>query len=336
MKKLSLLLSLLLSLNVNAQNDLVVLKDKWLQYTDAANSLYHHLSNQAYKLLDQREERMAELQTISGWKKRQEFIRKTLLDIVGPFPEKTPLNPKIVRTIDKGTYKVEHIIYESLPGFYVTSSLYIPESLKKNKKAPAIIYCSGHSVEGYRSPVYQHVILNLVKKGFIVFAFDPVGQGERLEYYDPNTGKSVIGGPTSEHSYPGAQAFLTGSSQARYMIWDGIRAVDYLLTRKEVDPSRIGITGRSGGGTQSAYIAAFDGRIYATAPENYLTNYTRLLQTIGPQDAEQNLFNIISRGLDHPDFLIVRAPKPAMMITTTGDMFSIQGAKETESEVARI
>jgi len=84
------------------------------------------------------------------------------------------------------------------------------------------------------------------------------------------------------------------------------------------------------------YIAAFDDRIYATAPENYLTNYTRLLQTIGPQDAEQNLFNIISSGLDHPDFLIVRAPKPAMMITTTGDMFSIQGAMETESEVARI
>ena len=120
------------------------------------------------------------------------------------------------------------------------------------------------------------------------------------------------------------------------MIWDGIRAVDYLLTRKEVDPARIGITGRSGGGTQTAYIAAMDDRIYAAAPENYLTNYTRLLQSIGPQDAEQNLFNIIQRGLDHPDFLIVRAPRPALMITTTGDMFSIQGAAETEKEVAGI
>jgi hypothetical protein len=79
-----------------------------------------------------------------------------------------------------------------------------------------------------------------------------------------------------------------------------------------------------------------DDRIYAAAPENYLTNYTRLLQSIGPQDAEQNLFNIIQRGLDHPDFLIVRAPKPALMITTTGDMFSIQGAIETEKEVAGI
>jgi len=146
----------------------------------------------------------------------------------------------------------------------------------------------------------------------------------------------MVGGPTREHSYPGAQAFITGSSQAMYMIWDGIRAVDYLTSRKEVDPSRIGITGRSGGGTQSAYIAAFDDRILAAAPENYITNYTRLLQSIGPQDAEQNLFNIIIQGLDHPDFLIVRAPKPALMITTTGDMFSIQGAVETEKEVSGI
>jgi len=163
-----------------------------------------------------------------------------------------------------------------------------------------------------------------------------VGQGERLEYFDTKSGKSIVGGPTREHSYPGAQAFLTGSSQAMYMIWDGIRAVDYLLTRSEVDPARIGITGRSGGGTQSAYIAAFDNRILAAAPENYITNYRRLLQTIGPQDAEQNLFNILSRGLDHPDFLIVRAPKPALMITTTNDMFSIQGAMETEKQVSEI
>ncbi len=308
----------------------------WLEYSDAPNSLYHHLSDQAYDYLKQRASKISELQTLADWQQRQKQIRETLTDIVGPFPDKTPLNAVIVRTIDKKSYRIEHIIYESQPRFYVTSSLFIPAGIRKNRKTPAVIYCSGHSAEGYRSAVYQHVILNLVKKGFIVFALDPVGQGERLEYYDPKTGKSVVGGPTREHSYPGAQAFITGSSQALYMIWDGVRAVDYLMTRKEIDPARIGITGRSGGGTQSAYIAAIDDRICATAPENYLTNYTRLLQTIGPQDAEQNIFNLIYRGLDHPDFLIVRAPKPALMITTTRDMFSIQGAIETEKEVARI
>ena len=332
----SLLSLMLLNNNINGQEETDVIKDRWIEYSDASNSLYNYLKDQAVLLLKQREQKVSEVQSPESWKKRQDYITATLLDIVGPLPGKTPLNPKIIRTIFRDRYRVEHIIFESQPGFYVTSSLYIPSGVKKGKKTPAVIYCSGHSVEGYRNSVYQHVILNLVTKGFIVFAFDPVGQGERLEYFDASSGKSSIGGPTSEHSYPGAQAFIAGSSQAKYMIWDGIRAVDYLLSRKEVDPARIGITGRSGGGTQAAYIAAMDGRIYAAAPENYLTNFTRLFQTIGPQDAEQNLTGFILRGLDHPDFLIVRAPRPALMITTSGDMFSIQGAIETEKEVSDI
>ncbi|HZK60627.1 MAG TPA: acetylxylan esterase, partial [Anaerovoracaceae bacterium] len=319
----------------NAQNELNVIRDNWLKYSDAPNSLYHYLTGQAYDLLKERSSAVSGLGSLSEWQQRQRWIKESLLDIVGPFPEKNPLNAKVLRVVEKDGYRIEHIVYESQPGFFVTSSLFVPGGLKKRTLAPAVIYCSGHSAEGYRSAVYLHIIVNLVKKGFIVFAFDPVGQGERYEYLDTATGKSLISG-IGEHSYSGVQAFITGSSQARYMIWDGIRAVDYLLTRKEVDPARIGITGRSGGGTQSAYIAAMDDRIYAAAPENYLTNFTRLLQTIGPQDAEQNMFNIVSRGLDHPDYLIVRAPKPALMITTTRDMFSIQGVLETEKEVSRI
>jgi hypothetical protein len=320
----------------DGQKELDVINSYWLQYSDAPNSLYHYIADQAYDLLALRSGKIAKLTSLSDWQQRQKWISETLLDIVGPFPEKTPLNARILRTIERDSFRVEHIVYESQPGFFVTSSLFIPGGIRKNRKAPAVIYCSGHSNDGYRSDVYQHVILNLVEKGFIVFAFDPVGQGERLEYYNPETKKSIVGGPTTEHSYPGTQAFITGSSEARYMIWDGIRAIDYLVTRKEVDPERIGITGRSGGGTQSAYIAAMDERIYAAAPECYITNFTRLLQSIGNQDAEQNLFNEIIRGIDHADLLSVRAPKPALMITTTRDFFSIQGAMETENEVSLI
>lgn len=316
------------------QEDLPIIQGHWLRFSDASNSLYHYLAAQSFDLLDKRADQVAALVSLSDWKERQQSLRKTLNDIVGPFPEKTPLQAKVVKTVNKADYKMEQVIYESQPAFYVTSSIFIPNGLKG--KAPAIIYCSGHSADGYRGAVYQHVILNLVKKGFIVLAFDPVGQGERLQYFDPTTGKSTVGGPTHEHSYPGAQAFVAGNSQARYMIWDGIRSVDYLLSRKEVDPDRIGITGRSGGGTQSAYIAAFDERIKAVAPENYITSFTRLFESVGPQDAEQNFFNGIKRGIDHADLLEVRAPKPALMITTTRDAFSIQGARETAKEVARV
>lgn len=332
-----LMLQFALSLNpASAQSPTDVVRDKWLMFGNNTDILYNHMAGEAIDLLRERSETVSDIRTPAGWIERQHFIEETLSSLMGPFPEKNPLNAKVIKVIQKDGFRIEHVIFESQPGFFVTSSLFIPDKVKKNRKTPAVIYCSGHSEEGYRSRVYLHVILNLVKKGFIVFAFDPVGQGERLEYYDPATGKSAVGGPTREHSYPGAQAIISGSSQAYHMIWDGIRAVDFLLERREIDPERIGITGRSGGGTQAAYIAAFDKRIYAAAPENYITNYTRLLQSIGPQDAEQNLFNLIREGLDHPDFLIVRAPKPALMITTSEDMFSIQGAIETEKEVSGI
>lgn len=317
-----------------AQEDLQVLNKNWLHFSDAPTSMYRHFSTLAFEQLQERREKIASLETVQDWQQRQEELKGKFAKVLSPFPDKTPLRPQVTKKIEKTNFTVEHIVYESQPGFYVTSSLYLPKG--KRGKLPAIIYCSGHAPEGYRSETYQHVIQNLVNKGFAVFAFDPVGQGERLEYPAEEAGKSILGGPTKEHSYPGAQAFISGRSQAWFMIWDGIRAVDYLLTRKEIDSQRIGITGRSGGGTQASYIAAVDERIYAAAPENYITSFQRLIETNGPQDAEQNFLHGIAEGLDHADLLAVRAPKPALMITTTRDIFNIQGARETYKEVARI
>src|SRR5450759_3684677 len=178
----------------------------WIQFSDAPNSLYHYLAGQAYPLLEKRVSVVASLHSLGDWQKRQEWLRNTLKDVVGPFPPKNPLNATITRTINKDGFKAEHIVYESQPGFYVTSSIFIPDGLKG--KAPVVIYCSGHSGNGYRG--YQTQILNLVKKGFIVFAFDPVDQGERLEYFDPQTNKPKSGGSDSWHSFSGAQALITG------------------------------------------------------------------------------------------------------------------------------
>ncbi len=316
-----------------AQKEYNVLQNWFLLRSDD-NGLFRHLLQQSTNYLEKRTKTIAQINTLNDWKKRQQWAKKTLLEAIGPFPERTPLNAKTLRVIHKMGYRVEHILFESQPGFYVTSTLFIPEPL--TGKAPGIVYCSGHSPTGYKAAPYQQVLLNLVQKGFIVLAFDPVGQGERLEYLDEQTGKSKVGSPTREHDMPGPQTFITGSSQARYMMWDGIRAVDYLLSRPEVDPARIGMTGRSGGGTQTAFIGALDDRILATAPECYITNFTRLLQALGPPDAEQNLPNIIGKEFDEPDFLIARAPKPTLMITTLNDYFNHQGSRDTYTEVSRI
>jgi cephalosporin-C deacetylase-like acetyl esterase len=304
----------------------------WKYYGDMSNSLYEHLYTVASRQLNDRQAVLSSLKTKDDWIQRQCHIRETLVKIVGSFPEKTPLNPVITGKIRKDGFVVEKLYFESRPGCYVTAALFVPSGGKKKK--PAILYCSGHSEMAFRHDSYQKCILNFVKKGFVVLAFDPFGQGERYQYFDVE-GKTVFGA-THEHAYPGTQSFLSGLSPANYFIWDGIRALDYLISRREVDPLRIGVTGRSGGGTQSAYIAAMDERVAAAASECYLTSFDLLLRSHGPQDAEQNLMHALKEGFDMGDLIEVRAPKPFLMVSTTRDIFSIQGARDVFREAQHI
>ena len=324
----SIIIILVLSTNNGmCQNELDVIHNNWIKYSDASNSLYQHLSLEATKLLQKRADENLKIKNIKGWEKHQKETLNKLWDVLGAFPEKTPLNAKITGTVQKSGYRIENIIFESLPKYYVTASIFIPDQIQK--PSPAILFCSGHSSGVYRLPGYQMPLLNLVKKGFIVLAIDPAGQGERLQYYSPETKASVIGSSTREHSYPSAQVFISGKSIARYFAWDGIRAIDYLVSRPEVDPKRIGVHGLSGGGTQTAYISALDDRVLASAPAGYITSLQRLIESEGVQDGEQNFYHGISRGIDHLDFLEIRAPKPTLIMATTLDFFSIQGARET-------
>jgi dienelactone hydrolase len=312
--------------NSFAQEDLSVF-GYWKFYEGApAASLYRHMYQQATDQLEKRRKAVRTLQTKSDWQRRQTLVRQQLAEAMGPFPTKTPLNPVITGTLERDDFKVEKLYFESRPGFFVTAALFLPKN--KPGKLPAILYCSGHSANGFRSDVYQHTILNYVKKGFVVLAFDPIGQGERRQYLDTPDKSS----PTKDHSYSGTQTFVAGMPPANYFTWDGIRAMDYLLTRPEVDPARIGITGRSGGGTQTAYLAALDDRILAAAPECFITTTDKLWQANGPQDAEQNLSGFLAKGLDFPDLIEVRAPKPTLLVSTTRDMFPIQGVRDTYSE----
>ncbi|MCB0665153.1 MAG: acetylxylan esterase [Saprospiraceae bacterium] len=307
---------------VPAQEDFDVF-NYWQHLPDPSETLYRQLLGKANEQLSSRK---AEINSLNSNEKkfaRQQIVKEKLKRMLLPQWEKTPLNTRIAGAIDRTGYRVEKIIFESFPGYPVSAAIFLP---KLQGPMPAILFCSGHSNEGFRSPVYQHMILNYVKKGFIVLAFDPVGQGERNQYFLENGSKRF--GPTHEHSYVGNQIFMSGISPAQYFVWDGIRAIDYLVSRPEVDKERIGVTGRSGGGTQTAYLMAVDDRILAAAPECYMTTFEYLLDSKGPQDAEQNILHFLAEGLDLPDLIEVRAPRPTMMVTTTRDIFSIQGARE--------
>lgn len=307
-----------------------VIKDifpQWRYIQSNGQSLYGSLADKALLRLDERKQQINALQSEKSWTDRQQQIKKTYAQVLGAFPKKTPLNTVVTGIVKNDGIEVRKVYFESIPGYYVTGALFLPEQRKG--KLPAILFCSGHSKTGFRGS-YQHSILNFVKKGFAVFAFDPIGQGERQQFAGDTTKKGFS--PTQEHSYPGSQVFLAGRSPAYYFIWDGIRAIDYLSSLPEVDASRIGLTGRSGGGTQTAYIAAFDNRVKAAAPECYTTSYEYLLKSMGPQDAEQNFLGGIAAGLNIADLLIAYAPKPLLLVTTTRDIFSIQGARDAFAE----
>jgi cephalosporin-C deacetylase-like acetyl esterase len=277
---------------------------------------------------------VAGLDTPAKVRARQAFIRKWLIDAMGGFPEKTPLNPRITGRLQRDGYRIELLVFESMPKFYVTANVYVPTGAPG--PFPAIVGTAGHSVTGKAIGTYQQAWIGLVKRGFVVLAFDPPGQGERLEYFDPKLKRSTVGVGTTEHNMAGLQCLLTGTTFARYETWDGIRALDYLLTRADVDPKRIGVAGNSGGGTQSAYLAAVEPRLAASAISCYMTNWEQLWATPGPQDAEQNFPGFLSAGLNFGDFMIAFAPRPVMMLTGTRDYFPIAGGHATYAEVKRV
>lgn len=257
-----------------------------------------------------------------------DVIRAKMLKLIGGLPEtRTPLKARITRTFEREGYRVENVLFESLPGFWVTANLYVPTTGKA--PYPAVLGTAGHSDLGKSYEVYQHVWISLARRGYVVFAIDPVGQGERIEYPDPVTGKPRFGAGVNEHIHAGLQCLLTGAPIARYFIWDGIRAIDYLLSRPEVDPARLGVAGNSGGGTQAAYLAAFEPAIKAVVSSCYITRWKELMAGPGPQDAEQVFPGFLKEGLDFADFLRAHAPKPFLIASAIRDYFPIAGARAT-------
>jgi len=315
-----LFLYLLLNANaVSAQEENLNVFQKWVIWNNPGSLLIHNLTGQANDYYDIRDSEIAKLRTKSDWQKRQTLVKDKLMKIVGPFPEKTPLNPVITGVLQKDGYRVEKIIYESMPDFYVTGCLFIPDSI--DGKVPAILNVVGHNQDAFRAELYQTVYLNLVKKGMIVMAIDPIGQGEHVQYYDPEIEFSSIGYTVIEHCYSGNQCFLSGVSPGRYFTWDGIRGIDYLLTRDDVDPERIGVTGFSGGGTITSFISAFDDRVKVSVPCSWSTASRRLVETKGVGDAETLFVRGVAEGITFEDLLEVRAPKPTLMTFTTRDEY---------------
>jgi hypothetical protein len=265
-------------------------------------------------------------------------LRAKVLEAIGGLPsEKTPLNPRVTGTVPGQGYRIEKLIFESLPGFHVTALVYLPGDPEGPK--PAVLLACGHSPLGKAFERYQEIAARLARRGYVVLCWDPVGQGERSQLWETTRGRSRYNLVCGEHAVLGNLATLAGASIARWMIWDGIRAVDYLLTRPDVDPKRLSVTGTSGGGFQSTYLGALDERIGVIAPSCFPTALPmRMANRIfadPDSDPEQDPFGLVSSGVDHAGLLLLSHPRPLHVSAAVLDFFPIEGTRAALREIAR-
>jgi cephalosporin-C deacetylase-like acetyl esterase len=294
--------------------------------------LKDYLLKECGKFFDARRKAVEAITTPEQVLARQKTLREAWAAAIGPMPERTPLNARIMKRLERPAYRIENVLYESRPGHHVTANLYVPTNGKP--PYPAVLVPCGHSNNGKAMEAYQSISILLASNGFVALIYDPIGQGERIQTFGDD-GKPAASG-TGEHTLVDIGARLVGRSAAQYRIWDGIRSIDYLCSRPEVDSNRIGCTGNSGGGTLTSYLMATDDRISAAAPSCYLTTLEKLFATIGPQDGEQNIPGQVALGIDHADYITMRAPEPTIILAATKDFFDIGGTWETLREAKRL
>jgi dienelactone hydrolase len=284
----------------------------------------------AQRQLRARADVIAGIKDTAAAEARKKVVREKVLALIGGLPDyRGPLRARVTKTIPRDGFVIEHVMFDSLPDYVVTANLYRPD---RPGRHPAILMSMGHWESGKGAG--QLLSMNLARRGFVVLAYDPVGQGERQQAFDPRFGRSLIGGPTDQHFANGAAAILMGQALPRYFIHDGMRAIDYLVSRPEVDPDRIGATGCSGGGTQTTYISALDPRIKVAAVACYMNSFQTLFAgSIG--DSEQSVPGFIAAGLDQTDYVELFAPRPWLMTSTENDFFTPPGARQVFDEAQR-
>ncbi|MBL8214697.1 MAG: acetylxylan esterase [Bryobacterales bacterium] len=288
------------------------------------------MNRQAQQQLDARDRVIAAIRTKADAVQRQAAVRAKLLALLGGLPDyQGPLRARQTGVLRTETHTIEKIIFESLPGIHITANVYRPNA---PGRYPGVLVPAGHTQEG--KPEVQIVAANLAAKGFVALAYDPIGQGEREQHYLPQLGRTLSGGGGNEHLELGARSILIGQSVARYFIHDARRAVDYLVSRPDVDPDRLGVTGCSGGGAITTYVGVFDPRMKAAAPGCFINSF-RTLFTGPTADSEMSFPQFLANGLDIADFFEAAAPLPWLMMATTEDYFGPEGTRSVYEEARR-
>lgn len=266
----------------------------------------------------------------------QQRLLKEFREALGPmWDHDAPLNVQITGKTTREKFRVENVIFESVPKVYVTGALFLPLEERFKPPYPAMLIVCGHSSNGKAYELYQSLGILAAVNGLAAFVMDPIDQGERYQYLNAE-GKPVTQSVPA-HNLVQAGSILVGRNTATFEVWDGMRAIDYLQSRPDIIADKIGVCGTSGGGTQSSYIMNLDERIALGAPSCYICNiFDDLTHNLGPQDGEQNIFGQLAFGMDHADYLFMRAPMPMLMCCATKDFFNCDDGWESYRYAVRI
>jgi cephalosporin-C deacetylase-like acetyl esterase len=265
----------------------------------------------------------AEFQSVASWEKVKEQRRLELLDMLGlePLPQRSPLNARITGVIDKPEYTIEKLAFESLPKIFATANLYLPK--RRSNRVPAVIYVCGHAISPQGSKVmYQHHAITFAKQGYACLIIDPIQIAETFALHH------------GVYNLEMAEWYARGYTPAGVEVWNVIRALDYLETRPEVDKSRFGITGRSGGAAMSWFSAAVDSRLKVVVPVMGNSTYAANVAANTQKGHCDCMFPINTYGHDLMTQGALIAPRPLYMMHGKQDtLFPIPGYEEFEAKV---
>lgn len=305
------------------------LEETTLSFYNTRVQLWEHLKERTKAALEAgNKRRNAATTSPEAHQEYREHFRTWFLKRIGGLP--APCGPSapppeyhITGETEAGHFKIQHLLFTSREGVLVTAHLYLPHAITAPR--PAILFLCGHSFDGKLSARYQTICQLLVRRGFVVLIMDPPGQGERCSYYDPETKEILIRPGTGEHEYSGLQCTVLGRNITRYFLHDAIRAVDLLEHHPLVDGKRIGITGSSGGATQTTLMMLVEPRLTAAAPTSFVSSRMAIFDSGYAQDAEQIWQEFTKEGYDHADLLAAFAPKPLNIQLACYDYFPIEG-----------
>ena len=279
---------------------------------------------------EKRQRKLRDVRTPVELSRLQEHVRRTLLSGIGEFPDRTPLDPRPVGEITRPDYVIEKLIFQSRPGFFVTANVYRPKSTSVRR--PAVVETCGHYMEGKATPDYAKACASLAMKGFVALIFDPVGQGERIMLRDA-AGKPLFKSATGEHVVAGGPAILLGRTLANYLIWDIVRAFDYLESRPDVDAGRMGLFGHSGGGMQTLLTVPIEPRIRAAMSCCAVTSFFHKTRALLNADPEQIVPGVYEASVDHPELIAAVAPRAFLIGAVLRDFVPLAGTRRTFDEV---